>query len=66
MVITLTDVGTKKGTADNIKMYFPVNPEKITYSTSAYFLEYKIINKGPVKVPCGQEIAFIGWESFFP
>lgn len=66
MVITLTDVGTKKGTADNIKMYFPVNPSELTYRTAAYFQEYNIINKGPAKVPSGKEISTIGWDSFFP
>jgi len=66
MVITLTDVGTKKGTSDDTKMYFPVPPEKVIYSTGAYFEEYTIMNKGPVKIPNGEDVTGIKWESFFP
>ena len=66
MVITLTDVGTKKGTSDDTKMYFPVIPEQITYSTGAYFEEYRIMNKGAVKIPNGEDVSGIKWESFFP
>lgn len=66
MVITLTDTGAKKGTADSVKMYFPVPPEKIDYKTAAYFKEYSIINKGIVKIPSGTDVSEIGWECFFP
>ena len=66
MVITLTDCGAKKGTADNVKMYFPVVPEQIKYSTSALFQEYAVINKGTVKIPSGTDVTTIGWECFFP
>lgn len=66
MVITLTDCGSQKGTADNVKLYFPVVPEKIKYGTATKFQEYDIINKGPVKVPSGTDVTTIGWESFFP
>lgn len=58
MVITLA--------LGDTKLYFPVNPSKITYKTATFFKEYDIINKGPSKVPSGEEIATIGWESFFP
>lgn len=66
MVITLTNTGSKKGTQDNTKLYFPVNPQKINYKSAAYFQEYTILNKGPAKIPVGDEIATLGWESFFP
>lgn len=66
MAITLTDVGTKKGTSDDTKMYFPVIPKKIAYSTGTYFEEYTIMNKGSVKIPCGEDVTSIGWECFFP
>lgn len=66
MVITLTDCGAKKGTADDVKMYFPVVPEKINYGTAAYFQEYTIINKGVVKIPSGTDVTNISWECFFP
>mgnify|MGYP003291564938 CR=1 FL=1 len=58
MLITISDSKTK--------IYIPVNPEKIAYSGAAYFREYDILNKGPVKVPNGKELTMIGWESFFP
>lgn len=66
MVITLTNTGSKKGTQDNTKMYFPVNPAQINYRGATYFQEYSILNKGPVKIPNGDEISTIGWECFFP
>ena len=66
MVITLTDCSSQKGTADNVKLYFPVVPEKIKYSSAANFQEYRIINKGTVKFPSGTEVSGIGWECFFP
>ena len=44
----------------------PVNPEKIAYKASGKFQEYQIINKGTAKVPCGKELSYVGWESFFP
>lgn len=66
MVITLTDVGTKKGTSDDTKMYIPVIPEEITYSTGAHFEDYTIMNKGAVKIPSGEDVSGIKWESFFP
>ena len=66
MVITLTDVGTKSGTSDDKKLYFPVNPEEIEYESAAYFQEYKIIKKGEAKIPAGEEVSGIGWECFFP
>lgn len=66
MVITLTDAGTKKGESDNSKLYFPVNPSQINYKSAAYFQEYNIINMGAAKLPNGEEITTIGWESFFP
>lgn len=66
MVITLTDVGTQKGTSDDTKMYIPVIPETIEYSTSANFEEYDILNKGAVKIPNGEDVTGIKWESFFP
>lgn len=58
MVITLSN-------ADE-KLYFPVNPESINYQAETYFQEYNIINKGAVKVPSGDDVSLIGWESFFP
>lgn len=66
MVITLTDVGAKKGDADDIIFYFPVTPSEISYRTATHFQEYNIINKGPAKVPSGQDISYIGWDCFFP
>lgn len=66
MVITLTNTGSKKGTQDNTKLYFPVNPAQINYKGATYFQEYSILNKGPVKIPNGEEISTIGWECFFP
>lgn len=66
MVITLTYCGTKKGTEDNVKIYFPVLPEQIGYKSAAHFHEYTIINKGAAKIPNGEDISTIGWESFFP
>lgn len=66
MVITLTDAGSKKGTQDNTKLYFPVNPSQINYRSAAYFQEYVILDKGPAKLPNGEDIATIGWECFFP
>lgn len=66
MVITLTDSGTKKGTSDDIKLYFPVNPEKIEYKSAAHFQKYSLIDKGEVQVPNGEDISSIGWECFFP
>lgn len=66
MVITLTNTGSKKGTQDNTKLYFPVNPTQINYRSSSYYQEYSIINKGPAKIPVGDDIATIGWECFFP
>ena len=66
MVITLTYSGTQKGTKDDVTFYFPVNPSRISYKSAAYFHEYTIINKGPVKVPSGEDISTIGWEGFFP
>ena len=62
MVITLSDTNSKGGT----KIYFPVNPEKIRYKSGTYFQEYDIIGKGPARIPAGEEISLIGWESFFP
>lgn len=59
MVITLT-------TSDNKKIYIPVNPPQIKYKGATYFQEYNIINKGTAKIPSGEEISTIGWESFFP
>ena len=64
MVITLTDTG-KNSTTDN-KLYFPVNPGQVNYKTATYFQEYNILKKGPAKVPEGEDITTIGWESFFP
>lgn len=58
MVITISDSKTK--------ITIPVLPEKIACSSAAYFREYDILNKGPVKVPNGKELTAIGWESFFP
>lgn len=59
MVITLSDSG-------NTKIYFPVNPQQIGYKSATYFREYNVINKGASKVPAGEEISTINWESFFP
>ena len=58
MVITLSDKSTK--------LYIPVLPEKINYSSAANFFEYDILNKGPVKHPNGSELIELDWESFFP
>lgn len=58
MVITISDSKTK--------ITIPVLPEKIACSSAAYFREYDILNKGPVKIPNGRELTSIGWESFFP
>lgn len=66
MVITLTDSGTKEGTSDDVKLYIPVNPEKIKYRGAARFQEYTIIGLGDAKTPAGEEISSIGWECFFP
>lgn len=66
LVITLTDTGKKKGTQDNVKIYFPVIPAKIQYQAAAYYQEYNIIGKGPAKIPSGEDISTIGWECFFP
>lgn len=65
MVITLTESSSQKGTKD-VKLYFPVNPEKMAYSGATYYQEYVILDKGPVKFPSGNEISIINWESFFP
>ena len=66
MVITLTDTGDKKGSGDNTKLYFPLNPNNISYRRASYFQEYNILNKGAAKVPNGEEITTIGWSCFFP
>lgn len=58
MVITLSDKSTK--------LYIPVLPEKINYSSAANFFEYDILQKGPVKKPNGVELISLNWESFFP
>lgn len=66
MVITLKDKESKKGVADNGKLYFPVNPSQINYRSATHFKEYNILNLGSAKVPSGEDIITIGWESFFP
>ena len=58
MVITISDSSSK--------IYIPVLPEKINYSSATNFFEYDILNKGPVKHPNGSELTSIKWESFFP
>lgn len=58
MVITLSD--------GKETFYFPVNPEKIEYQAETYFRTYKVINKGTVKLPNGDDVTLIGWECFFP
>lgn len=58
MVITLAN--------NKEKLYFPVNPEELKYSTATHFQEYYVMNKGAVKVPKGDEAIQIGWECFFP
>lgn len=63
MKIQLSGKNSKNKTTSII---IPVNPEKINYKTEGRFQEYEIINKGPAKVPNGQEISFVSWESFFP
>ena len=65
MVITLTDTSSQKGKSD-VKLYFPVNPEKLAYNGQTYYQEYVILDKGPVKIPSGNEISTVKWESFFP
>lgn len=57
MVITLTG---------DSKMYIPVNPQQIKYTSATFYQEYTILNSGPAKIPSGSEISTIGWESFFP
>ena len=58
MVITLSD--------NKEKLYFPINPEKLSYASATHFQEYFIMNKGAVKVPNGDEATNVGWECFFP
>ena len=58
MVITLSDGKTT--------FYFPVNPEEINYEAETYFRTFRIINKGTVKMPAGDDVTLIGWKGFFP
>ena len=65
MVITLAETSSKKGSGD-VKLYFPVNPEKLIFNGQTYYQEYVILDKGPAKIPSGNEISGVKWESFFP
>lgn len=65
MVITLTDL-KGSGKKDDVKLYIPINPEKISCKCAGYFQEYNIINIGAAKIPAGEDITTISWESFFP
>lgn len=63
MKIQLSGKNSKNKTTSIV---IPVNPEKINYKTAGRFQEYDIVNQGPAKVPNGQELSFVSWESFFP
>lgn len=50
----------------NVTITIPLLPEEISYSSTARFQEYEILDLGEVKLPRGRNLNTYSWDAIFP
>lgn len=50
----------------NVTITMPLLPEEISYSSTARFQEYEILDLGEVKLPRGRNLNTYSWDATFP
>lgn len=50
----------------NVTITIPLLPEEISYSSTARFQEYEILDLGEVKLPRGRNLNTYSWDAAFP